>query len=263
MLSLVAKQLAVRDPYEFIEAMNKSRDVWLDAGEDFADLNGFYGSQLGSWRKLLAAAARFTTNQAALAGDAQASAALTELLAVREDPAPYGKINRIEPLIASIEASNDTLVQGSRTAAVAGVDSKIIEVTQALSKASASAEISNVALHPLQQLKIKIGESASIPEIKYLEQGGGQLLDEAMDQIIGWMQKQATRTGATTTGTTTTTGAGTKATTHAPKPSQTVSPSELAERPYLETEVEVDAYLERLKETFVAILASGKRIRIQ
>ena len=185
------------------------------------------------------------------------------MLAVREDPAPYGKINRIEPLIASIEASNDTLVQGSRTAAVAGIDSKIIEVTQALTKASASAEISNVALHPLQQLKIKIGESASIPEIKYLEQGAGQLLDEAMDQIIGWMQKQATRTGATTTGTTTTTGAGTKATTHAPKPSQTVSPSELAERPYLETEVEVDAYLERLKAAFVAILASGKRIRIQ
>ena len=263
LLSLVAKQLAVRDPYEFIEAMNKSRDVWLDAGEDFADLNGFYGSQLGSWRKLLAAAARFTTNQAALAGDAQASAALTELLAVREDPAPYGKINRIEPLIASIEASNDTLVQGSRTAAVAGVDSKIIEVTQALTKASASAEISNVALHPLQQLKIKIGESASIPEIKYLEQGGGQLLDEAMDQIIGWMQKQAAKTGAATTSTTTTTGTGSKAATHAPKPSQTVSPSELAERPYLETEVEVDAYLERLKETFVAILASGKRIRIQ
>src|SRR5690606_24812511 len=45
LLGLVGKQLAVRDPYEFIEAMNKDRDAWLDAGEDFSDLNGFYGLQ--------------------------------------------------------------------------------------------------------------------------------------------------------------------------------------------------------------------------
>ena len=264
LLGLVGKQLAVRDPYEFIEAMNKDRDVWLDAGEDFSDLSGFYGSQLGSWRKLIAAAVRFSTNQAALANDPKASAALTELLAIREDPAPYGKINRIDPLIASVEASNDTLVQGARVAAVQAVERKITEVMQALTQASAPAEISNAALRPLQQLKIRIGESASIPEIIYLEQGAGQLLDDAMDQVISWMQKQqAATTSTSATGTSTTGTTGTKTATTVPKPSQTVSPSELAERPYLETEAEVDAYLDRLKETFVAILASGKRIRIQ
>jgi hypothetical protein len=264
MLGLMAKQLAVRDPYEFIEAMNKDRDAWLDAGEDFSDLNGFYGSQLGSWRKLLAAATRFSINQAVLATDPKASAALAELLAIREDPAPYGKINKIDPLIASIEGSNDTLVQRARAAAIQAVERKITEVIQALTQASAPADLSNAALHPLQQLKLRIGESASIPEISYLEQGAGQLLDDAMDQVIVWMQKQqATTTGTSSSGTSTTGPAGTKATKAVPKASQTVSPSELAERPYLETEAEVDAYLERLKEEFVAILASGKRIRIQ
>lgn len=264
LLGLVGKQLAVRDPYEFIEAMNKDRDAWLDAGEDFSDLNGFYGSQLGSWRKLIAAAVRFSTNQAALANDPKASAALTELLAIREDPAPYSKINKIDPLIASIEASNDNLVQDARVAAVQAVERNIAEVMQDLTKASAPADISNAALHPLQQLKIRIGESASIPEISYLEKGAGQLLEAATDEIISWMQKQQTATSSTSPPGSSTTGtAGGKTTTSVPKPSQTVTPSELAERPYLETEVEVDAYLGRLREKFAAILASGKRIRIQ
>lgn len=263
LLALIAKQLAVRDSYEFIESLNKDRDLWLDAGEDFTDVNGFYTSQLVPWRRLLAAAARFSANNAALAGDAKASAALTELLAIREDPAPYAKISQIDPLISTIEASNDALVQSGREAAILAVDRKIAEITQTLSDLSADADLSNAALHPLQQRKLKIGDSTSLPEISYLEQGAGQLLDEAMERIIDWAKQQAGKGAGTATGTSSTGGGTGKPTTHAPKPSQTVRPSELTTRAYLESEAEVDAYIETLREEFAAILKSGKRIRIQ
>ncbi len=263
LLALIARQLAVRDPYEFIEALNKDRDLWLDAGEDFTDINGFYTSQLGAWRKLLTAAARFSANSAALAGNAKVSAALAEMLAIREDRSPYGKISRIDSLIATVEASNETLVQSGRQAALLAVDRKIAEVTQALSDSSADADLSNAALHPLQQLKLKIGASASLPEISYLEQGAGQLLDEAMDRIIDWMKQQAAKNASTAAASGVAGGSAAKPTTNAPKPSQTVRPSELATRPYLESEAEVDVYIESLREAFATILKSGKRIRIQ
>lgn len=258
LLALIAKQLAVRDTYEFLEALNKARDRWLDAGEDFTDVNGFYSNQLAPWHKLLAAATRFSANRDALAGDATASAALKEMLAIREDPAPYARISRIDPLIASIEASNDVLVQGAREAAIDSVDKKVAEVTQALSHTSADADLSNAALYPLQQCKLKIGESASIPDISYLALGAEQLFDEAIERIIESMRQQAAKDDTATTGK----GDGGKATTHVPKSSQSVRPSELATRPYLESEAEVEAYIEELRETFQAILKSGKRIRI-
>ena len=263
LLAQVGKQLAVRDPYEFIEAMNKARDAWLDAGEDVSDLKGFYGSQLSSWQIMIAAAARFSINQSALASDPRASTALTELLGIREDPAPYGRVNQIEPLISTIEASNTTLVQAARVSAIQGIDLKIAEVTQALSQAHAPGPVSNVALYPLQQLKLSVGQSASIPEISSLEKNSGQLLDDAMEHLISWMHSQQTATGGTNNTTSTTGGCSTSPPANTPRASQTVNPSELAERPYLETQAEVDAYLERLKDKFAAILASGKRIRIQ
>ena len=93
----------------------------------------------------------------------------------------------------------------------------------------------------------------------------------AMDTIIDWMHHQGSKSGAaatsaTTTAGTATTGGGTttnKPATNAPKPSQIVRPSELAIRPYLESDAEVDAYIETLREAFADILKSGKRIRIQ
>ena len=271
LLTLIAKQMSVRDPYEFIEALNKDRDLWLNAGEDFTDVNGFYTSQLVSWRKLLSAANRFSVNRAALAGDANAHAALTELFSIREDRAPYRMISRIDPLIATVDASNEALVQAGRETALHAVDRKIAEVTQALSRATTDADLGNAALRPLQQLKLAISASVSLPEITYLEQSAGQLLDEAMDRIIDWMHHQGSKSGAaatsaTTTAGTATTGGGTttnKPATNAPKPSQIVRPSELAIRPYLESDAEVDAYIETLREAFADILKSGKRIRIQ
>lgn len=265
LLALIARQLAVRDSYEFIEALNKDRDLWLDAGEDFTDVNGFYTSQLVPWRKLLAAAARFSVNSSALSGDANASAALTEMLAIREDRTPYGKISRIDPLIATVEASNEALVQRGREAAILAVDKKIAEVARALQGVSADADLSNAALRPLQQQKLSVGASVSLPEISYLEQGAGQLLDEAMDRIIDSMKQRDAQHGASTKATAATAGSGStdKPTAPTPKPSQTVRPSELATRPYLESEAEVDGYINALREEFMAILKAGKRIRIQ
>jgi len=267
LLALIAKQLAVRDSYEFIEALNKDRDLWLDAGEDFTNVNGFYTSQIVSWRTLLAAAARFASNSSALAGDAKASAALSEMLSIREDPAPYGNINRIGPLIATVQFSNDALVQGGREAALHAVDKKIAEVMKALQEMSADADLRNAALRPLQQQKLSIAASVSLPEISYLEQGAGQLLDHAMDHLIDWIRQRApstegVRTGATSTRTEAGSASGPPTST-APRPSQTVRPSELVDRSYLETEVDVEAYLSTLREAFAAILKSGKRIRIQ
>ena len=105
--SRIGKRAAIRDPFEFIEALNKDKDVWLDAREDVSDLSAFYKQQVTTWRKLLDVLSVFEANREALLKDAKAAPALKELEALRANAAPYTLINRIDLLLATVQAVND------------------------------------------------------------------------------------------------------------------------------------------------------------
>lgn len=264
LLARCARQLAIRDPFEFIEALNQARSQWLDDGEDLTEISGFYKNQLLTWRRFLSSMHRFEANREVLNGDGKASTALTELEQIREDAAPYSKISRIEPLLTAVDASNDALVQTQRETTLRTVDQRIDEASRALAQVSATAELSNAALRPLQELKVKIAGSASIPAIQFLGNSAGDLLEESMDLIRASLAKtQAANSGAA--GKAPATGAASKPVPAgaAPKAAQTIRPAELVTSSYLETEAEVDAYLTELKTQFTAVLKAGKRIRIQ
>jgi hypothetical protein len=97
--------------FPFIEALLSAKDDWLDAAEDIHDLVNFYKTQITAWRKLLDGLRAFTDNREALNKVPQAAAALTELTQIRDNPKPYGKVNRIEPLLATVTSVNEQLAQ--------------------------------------------------------------------------------------------------------------------------------------------------------
>ncbi len=289
LLSRINKQQAILDAFEFVEALNRDKDGWLDACEDKADLSAFYGQQLTTWRKLLEALLVFEANREALVKGAKAGAALSELEALRRNPAPYSLINRIEPLVASVQAVNDALAGAKREKALLSIDSKITEAKQALAQAGASAELSNRVLLPLQTLKHKIAGLASIPEILYLQGQAGERLDEAMDAIAAAVTAAANAAAAAAHASSVrepqprgalapqvlTTQDGTlgsqvisppsaadpRAT--APKPSLTVQAAHLSPKSYLESEAEVEAYLAALRQKLMGAIQAGQRVRIQ
>ena len=265
LLAQCGRQLAIRDPFEFIEALNASKDEWLDAGEDVNDVNGFYKNQLPTWQHLLGAIHRFGPNREVLRFDQKASDALKELDRIREEPVPYPLVSRIGPLIATVEAANETLVQSLREDTLRNVDQKIEEVTKALAQISASADLSNAALQPLQALKLKIASLASVPEIQYAGNGAGDRLDEAMDLIVDTLKQQqaATTANGKPSSSAASSSAATKTESAGPKPSQTIRPAEFWSKTYLETDTDVDTYLTELKAQLMAAIDAGKRIRIQ
>jgi len=263
----IGKQTAICDPFEFIEALNKDKDAWLDAGEDVSDVSAFYKQQVATWRKLLEALTLFDANREALLKDAKAAPALKELEALRANAAPYTLINRIDPLLATVQAVNDQLAQDKREKALQSVDAKIVEAQAALTQAHASPELSNKVLLPLQQLKIKLAAQSSIPQILYLQGQGGDRLDEAMDAIAAAMPKPPLMvaappppSGPATPAAPPSTGAVPGA---VPKPSQVVRAADFSPKTYLETAAEVDAYVTSLKARLLAVLQAGQRVRIQ
>ena len=185
----IGKQQGIRDPFEYIEALNKDKEAWLDAGEDVGDLTAFHKQQVATWRKLLDALTLFDANRQALVKDAKAAAGLKELEALRANPAPYSQVNRIDPLVATVQAVNDQLAQDKREAALLSITAKILETQDALDKAHATPELSNQVLLPLQQLKLQVAALSSIPQIMYLQDQASDRIDEAMDAIAAAMPK--------------------------------------------------------------------------
>ncbi|MEO6322489.1 MAG: BREX system P-loop protein BrxC, partial [Polaromonas sp.] len=182
-LSRIAQQLAIRDSFAFIEALLNAKDDWLDTADHIHDLINFYKTQITAWRKLLAALSQFADNREVLTKVPQAASALADLTQIRDNPHPYGQVNRIEPLIAAVATVNEQLAQDKREEALLSLDAKIATVQAQLHDADATPDLCNQALKPLQSLKARIAGLSSIAQILYLQGQGVEAMDEATTLI--------------------------------------------------------------------------------
>ena len=266
-LSRINQQLGMRDSFAFIEALLPAKDDWQDASEDIHDLVNFYKTQITAWRKLLEGLRAFTDNLEALNKVPQAAAALSELTQIRDNPKPYGKVNRIEPLLATVTTVNEQLAQDKRERALLSIDEKIAEVQAKLTATAATPDTSNKALRPLQDLKTRLASQTSIAQILYLQGQGGDLMDDAMGLVEASLAPPAAKpvhvvaehgdaskpiqTGAPNV--------------PAPqiKATKVIRAAELTNKTYLETEADVAAYIAKLNGEILAAVRSGQKVRMQ
>ncbi len=262
-LSRITQQLAVRDSFAFIEALLSAKNDWLDASEDINDLVNFYKTQISTWRKLLDGLSAFADNREALEKVPQAATALSELVQIRDNARPYGLVSRIEPLVATVTVVNEQLAQEKRDRALASIDEKLAEVQAKLSALSASPDVSNKALSQLQEPKVRIASQTSIAQILYLQGQAGDAMDDAITLIEASIVSKSPAPPEP---------GGTKKPAQIdpskvpPSPVKTtkvVKASEFSTKTYLETEADVDAYINKLKEELLTAVRSGQIARIQ
>lgn len=271
-LSAIDRQFALRDPFEFLEALAQARNDWLDLAEDVHDVLDFYKNQVPVWTRLLDALALFSDNRQALLNASEAAAALAELEAIQRNPSPYGMVNRIEGLVAAVEKVNDAIAGERRERALRSLDEKIAEAQRALDGAAADADLRNATLKPLQDLKAQLAWMVSIPHILFAQGRGADLLDEAMDKIARAAaaneppkaRKQAASGNASDAGA----GASVEANanvgaTTSTRPIQVVRASELSAKTYLESSADVEEFIAALRQELLAAIAAGRRARLQ
>ncbi|QIE22988.1 BREX system P-loop protein BrxC [Caballeronia sp. SBC2] len=262
-LSRITHQLGARDSFAFIEALLAAKDEWLDAADDIADLVNFYKTQIAAWRKLLDGLRVFADNREALVKAPQAAGALTELAQIRDNSKPYSQINRIEPLLASVTAVNDKLVQEKRERALLSIDGKLAEVQAKLSSSTATPDLSNKALRPLQELKARIASQTSIAQILLLQGAGGDAMDDAINLIEAAATKvlhPVAKLGETSKPT-----QPGQPDVPAPvaKTTRVIRAAELSSKTYLESEADVDVFVTKLKDALLAAVRAGQIARIQ
>lgn len=262
-LARIAQQLSTRDSFAFIEALLAAKDDWLDAADDIHDLVNFYKTQITAWRKLLDGMRAFADNAEALKKVPQAAAALADLEKIRDNPKPFDQVNRIEPLLATVTTANEALAAEKRERALLSIDSKITEVQTKLSAVAVTPDVSNQALHVLQQLKTSIASQSSIAQILYLQNQGGDAMDDAITLIEAATAKapnQVADKGDTSKPVQT---GHPNVPVPATKPTKVIRAADFSAKSYLETEPDVEAFITKLRAELLSAVRAGQKARLQ
>ena len=269
-LTTINQQLAIKDSYEFIEAVVAQRNDWLDLADDTHDVLSFYKTQVPTWVRLLDTLNAVADNHDALVKDPQAAAALAKLEAIRANPAPYGQVNQIDTLVTTLEKANEAVASERRERALKSIDAKLAEASHALDAAQASPELRNQVLKPLQDLKAQLAGLSSIPRILWLQGRSGELLDEVMDKLAHAAhaaQQKAPPPAPPQPHTGTASPAASPAPVPPPapaaKPIQVVRVADMGSKTYLESEADVEGFVAQLKAELLATVRAGKKARVQ
>ena len=295
-LKEVERLLCIDDSFDFFKAVADQQEALLDLEEEYRDLHEFFTKQLTTWKQLEQALTRFQPNRTALEREPEAKTALAELDRIYTSEAPYSMLQKVAGLIHTVDEVNRKLLEQKREHASGLVDKRIARVSAEVVKSGiGTPELSNQLLRPLQLLKQDIEAATSIAQI-YLLQGdtASEREQDSLDQLHRQQQAEAERqravskaadnagkpdSNATPSGNAPTpdtgaSGAGKPANevrertpVAAPKPVKDVSVSQVLSRThegvYLESQQEVDAFLDALKRELDDAIQANKRIRIR
>jgi hypothetical protein len=132
-----------------------------------------------------------------------------------------------------------------------------------LEAASATPDLSNKALRPLQDLKARIASQTSIAQILLLQGAGGDAMDDAINLIEAAVTK-FTHHVATPGGTAKPLRTDVPiVTTPAAKITRVIRAAELSNKTYLESEADVEAFVDKLKTELLVAVRAGQLARIQ
>ena len=166
-------------------------------------------------------------------------------------PEPYGMIKDAESLIQTVGVINNTLVTEHRDDVLQHIDACIAKVATELDAAKASADLRNQCLHPLQSLKRQLETQASIAHIHQARQDATEAADEAIDKIesVSRLEDKS--------------AVGDVNPPAYIKKRRVVRAAQLASKGFLETQTDVDDYLNRLRSALESVINSNERAEIR
>ena len=249
-LSLFKALLAPEDSNRFLAGVNKHRSDLLDLADGFHDIEHFYEHQRPMWDKLRAALSRFRLNQMELERDESAGAALRRMGEILAAASPYELVKEAEGLIRTVSEVNEELLSERRVQVLATIAEQTASVRAEVSTAGGDESFKTTCLTPLENLAKLVTTHDSLAHIGQAESEAVRLKDEALAQVEQYLARKAEEG---------------KEEQDKPvvKPRRVVSPGKFVKSSYLETQIDVDAFLDDLRRELTNALAKNERIEIR
>ena len=244
---LILKLLAVNDSFEFFSAFIAAKADLLDLADDMQELTGFYTTQKPTWDKLRnCMSGVFKLNRQELEKDSAAKQSLRRMDEILMAPRPYGMIKEVEGLIATVSASNTACITKEQGLLLGKLEEKIAIVAESLETYKASAVISNQALKPLQDIKKQVQEEQSIPNMHYQFNQADDAVDSAFEIIEKAAEPPVT-----------------EGKDKIPAPTKITKYISASTKTFLESEADVNLYLEALRKELMIALAGDCRVKVK
>ena len=249
-LSLVNALLASGASKSFLARFNERSADLLELSDAFHDLKHFYEHQRPMWDKLRTASSRFGLNRMELERDDAAGSALRRISEILAAPHPYNLVKEADGLIRTVGDVNEALLSKRRGKAVASITAHTNAVSTDIVEAGGDDALKSALLAPLENLIKQVEAYESVAHIDQAEIEAVRLRDEALNKAEQAFAKKA-NDGKTV------------ADKSRLKPRRVVSPINLAKTTYLETQADVDAFLEDLRAELADAISKNERIEIR
>ena len=249
-LSLLNTLVAPEDSNRFLAQVNERGSDLRDVADRFHDLDHFYQHQRPMWDKLSAESSRFKLNQMELERNDSAGSALRRMGEIMAAPSPYGLVKEAEGLIRTVSEVNEKLLSARRAQVLATIAEQTASVSAEVSTAGGDEALKTTCLTPLENLANQVSTHDSLAHIDQAESEAVRLKDEALTQVERYLARKAEEGKA-------------KQDKLVIRPRRVVSPVKLVKSPYLESQVDVDAFLDDLRTELTDALARNERIEIR
>jgi len=275
--------------FSFIELFLSSDNDLLDFEEDYQDLENFFETQFSTWQKLARALNQeFDRNRNALEKDDKAKQALHNLQAIYNNDRPYKDIRNIEPLISDVAKINETLLQEKREHALGRIQLRIDHVQQQIKDAAIPSDISNKALYPLQSSLKRLSDLQGIAEIHQEITEAASLEEDAYELINQYIELEEKRRAQaekekpisptdTKPSSGTNTGGVDYPAIEPTQPPKVATPTakkivsvdtssvmrDVNQSGVIETEQDIDTYLNALRDKLSTLVAANNKVRIK
>ena len=249
-LSLLNTLVAPEDSNRFLAQVNERGSDLRDVADRFHDLDHFYQHQRPMWDKLSAESSRFKLNQMELERNDSAGSALRRMGEILAAPSPYGLVKEAEGLIRTVSEVNEKLLSARRAQVLATIAEQTASVSAEVSTAGGDEALKTTCLTPLENLANQVSTHDSLAHIDQAESEAVRLKDEALTQVERYLARKAEEGKA-------------KQDKLVIRPRRVVSPVKLVKSPYLESQVDVDAFLDDLRTELTDALARNERIEIR
>jgi hypothetical protein len=254
-LTVIKALLACDESNKFIDRFNERKGDLLELTDNYHDLENFYVQQRPTWEKLRSACERFQLNRLELERDPKAGPGLKRMQEILAAPSPYGLIKEAEGLIVTVDAVNKAHISGRQAEALKNFDKLIGQVRAELISVKSEEKLKSGCLGPLEALRKQVENYDSLAHITQAEQEAERALDLALGRIEEFAKKPPPPS----------VGGGATTTEPKPvvKPRRVVKPADLVKTTYLETQEDVNGFLDALKNQLHDAIAKGERIQIK
>lgn len=235
--------LDAKESFGFISRMDENRDDLSDFAEEYHEIDTFYSTQQPTWDRLRDAKERFDINNIELEKNEQAKAALVRMKEILEAKAPYGIIKEAEGLIQAVEVANNEILNKEREDLSQHIDTLTGELQKEAESLKCGEDVKAASVKVLSDLKVKASRERSIANVRFLQ-------GEAQSAFNGELERMAESS---------------KGVGDVPevKEMTVIKPASLSQKTFLETDADVDAFVNAVERKLKQAIKDGKRVRVE